>query len=474
MTLVAPIRLQYDPKILWFDPAGLTIKPDDPVIVETARGLEYGTAAGDLTEVEDDVIAELKSPLKPVLRIATEEDEIQRLEMRRLSYEALPIFKEIAAETNESMHPVMVEYLFDGSKAIFLFESEERNDFRELVRRLTAKLHIRVDMRQIGVRDGARIIGGLGHCGQELCCCRLGGEFCPVSIRMAKAQDLSLNPQQISGVCGRLMCCLRYEYDTYKDFKSRAPKQNALIETPEGPMRVCELDTPHEQVVLRTEEGKRIRIPLSEFDPPEEGMNRPKSIGDAFFTYANQDTQQVSTASLGDISAFTVQDKLAEGGQIHHNKTRREQSRGSEDSQDKRPGASFRRRRRSSVSTKPEGASSASESRSQRSESSKQQKAGESSKQQKAAKSQQGKDAKDRESQEKKLSSSARRRRRRSAARGKDAAKQPQDTSAQNQKNKQQRQPESKADATPKAPAASSHRKARRRSHKTGGEGNES
>ncbi|MGN0046347.1 MAG: stage 0 sporulation family protein [Eggerthellaceae bacterium] len=469
MTLVAPIRLQYDPKILWFDPAGLDIKSDDPVIVETARGLEYGTAAGNLTEVEDDVIAELKSPLKPVLRIATEEDEIQRLEMRRLSYEALPIFKEIAAETNESMHPVMVEYLFDGSKAIFLFESEERNDFRELVRRLTAKLHIRVDMRQIGVRDGARIIGGLGHCGQELCCCRLGGEFCPVSIRMAKAQDLSLNPQQISGVCGRLMCCLRYEYDTYKDFKSRAPKQNALIDTPEGPMRVCELDTPHEQVVLRTEEGKRIRIPLSEFDPPEEGMNRPKSIGDAFFTYANQDNQQVSTASLGDISAFTVQDKLAEGGQIHHNKVRREQSHGAEESQDKRPGASFRRRRRSSASQKQEGTNSASETRTQKSP--------ETAKQPKPAKSQQGKDGKDRESQEKKLSSSARRRRRRSAARGKDAAKQAQDTASQNQnhqKAKQQRQPESKADAAPKAPAASSHRRARRRSHRTGGEGNES
>ena len=133
----------------------------------------------------------------------------------------------MAAEASADMHPVSVEFLLDGDKAVFYFEAEERVDFRDLVRKLAAHFHVRIDMRQIGVRDEARMVGGLGHCGQELCCKRLGGEFCPVSIRMAKEQDLSLNPQKISGVCGRLMCCLRYEFDAYKDFKGRAPKQNA-------------------------------------------------------------------------------------------------------------------------------------------------------------------------------------------------------------------------------------------------------
>ena len=122
------------------------------------------------------------------------------------------------------MHPVSVEYLFEGDKAIFYFEAEERVDFRELVRKLAAHFRVRIDMRQIGVRDEARMVGGLGHCGQELCCKRLGGEFCPVSIRMAKEQDLSLNPQKISGVCGRLMCCLRYEFDATRT--SRAAPRN--------------------------------------------------------------------------------------------------------------------------------------------------------------------------------------------------------------------------------------------------------
>ena len=157
----------------------------------------------------------------------------------------------MAAEGNGDMHPVSVEYQFEGDKAIFYFEAEERVDFRELVRKLAAHFRVRIDMRQIGVRDEARMVGGLGHCGQELCCKRLGGEFCPVSIRMAKEQDLSLNPQKISGVCGRLMCCLRYEFDAYKDFKSRAPKQNATVETPDGPAKVVDLDVPREIVSLK-------------------------------------------------------------------------------------------------------------------------------------------------------------------------------------------------------------------------------
>ena len=124
------------------------------------------------------------------------------------------------------------------------------------------------------------MVGGLGHCGQELCCKRLGGEFCPVSIRMAKEQDLSLNPQKISGVCGRLMCCLRYEFDAYKDFKSRAPKQNATVETPDGPAKVVDLDVPREIVSLKIMGEKPVKVPLADFDPPEEGSNRPNRVGE--------------------------------------------------------------------------------------------------------------------------------------------------------------------------------------------------
>lgn len=325
MKRIAPIRLEYDPKTLWFDPGELDISKDQAVVVNTARGDEFGVAASNIIEVEDERVENLKTPLRPVLRIATDEDFEQRDEMRRLSKEALPVFRELAAETNESMRPVMVEYLFDGTKAVFLFESEERADFRELVRKLTNRLHVRVDMRQIGVRDEARIVGGLGHCGQELCCRRLGGEFNPVSIRMAKAQDLSLNPAQISGVCGRLMCCLRYEYETYKDFKARAPKQNATIHTPEGDFKVCELDTPHEVVVLRVDKNKKVRIPLTAFDAPEEGAEsqRPKSIGEAYYEYANaNDISARLASSLGTTERFTGEDKLAEKGMVRHNPPR--------------------------------------------------------------------------------------------------------------------------------------------------------
>ena len=218
MVRVAPIKLFYNPRTLWFDPGDLDIRKGDAVVVTTARGTEFGEATGDVFEAEEADVKKLKTALKPVRRLATDEDVEAAYEMERRSAEALPVFKEMAAEANADMHPVSVEYLLDGDKAVFYFEAEERVDFRDLVRKLAAHFHVRIDMRQIGVRDEARMVGGLGHCGQELCCKRLGGEFCPVSIRMAKEQDLSLNPQKISGLCGRLMCGLRYEFDASKDF----------------------------------------------------------------------------------------------------------------------------------------------------------------------------------------------------------------------------------------------------------------
>ena len=186
MVRVAPINLTFNPRTLWFDPGDLDIEKDMPVVVRTARGTEFGIAASEVIEVSEEQVRALKSALRPVERIATEEDIEQAAEMERASAEALPVFKEMAREYHEDMHPVSVEFLLDGDKAVFYFEAEERIDFRELVRKLAARFHVRIDMRQIGVRDEARMVGGIGHCGQELCCKRLGGEFCPVSIRMAK------------------------------------------------------------------------------------------------------------------------------------------------------------------------------------------------------------------------------------------------------------------------------------------------
>lgn len=317
MVRIAPVNLYYNPKTLWFDPRDLDIRKGDAVVVLTARGLEFGRAAGDVFEADESQVKKLKTALKPVKRLATEEDVEDAAEMERRSAEALPIFKEMAAETSEDMHPVSVEYLLSGDKAVFYFEAEERVDFRELVRRLAAHFHVRIDMRQIGVRDEARIVGGLGHCGQELCCKRMGGEFCPVSIRMAKEQDLSLNPQKISGLCGRLMCCLRYEFDAYKDFKSRAPKQNALVETPDGPAKVVDLDVPREIVSLRVEGEKPVKVPLADFEPNEEG-GRPNRVGAEAWERA---TSQQGLNYVGEPSfsspQFTGTDKLADPASVH-------------------------------------------------------------------------------------------------------------------------------------------------------------
>lgn len=316
MTRVAPVKMKNNHRTLWFDPDGVEACKGDAVVVETARGIELGYMADDVIEVDDEKVSSLKSPLKPVKRIADDADLEKAAEMERLSAEALPVFKEMAAETSEEMHPVSVEYLLDGEHAVFYFEAEERIDFRELVRKLASRFHVRVDMRQIGVRDEARMVGGLGHCGQELCCRRLGGEFCPVSIRMAKEQDLSLNPQKISGVCGRLMCCLRYEFDAYKEFKARAPKKNASIRTPEGAAKVIDLDVPREIVSLKTEDGQVVKVALSDFDPAEDGA-RPTSVSEEAWEGAVAPTEFEPTASpFSSTQRLSGVDKLAEPGAV--------------------------------------------------------------------------------------------------------------------------------------------------------------
>lgn len=316
MVRVTPIKLQAGTKVLWFDPAEHNVCAGDHVIVSTERGSEFGVATADIMEVSDELVAQLKSPLKPVLRIADGDDIERARELQQKGEEALSTFKKLAAETSDQMRPVMVEFLFDGDKAVFYFESEERIDFRDLVRKLAGVFHVRVDMRQIGVRDGARMIGGIGHCGQELCCARMGSEFSPVSIRMAKEQNLSLNPQKISGSCGRLMCCLRYEYEAYKEVNARAPKNGAKIEIPEGFAKVIEINVPLERITLQLEDGKTFKVPLSEMEVVGEGK-RPNRISEEVFEkYASTDPfalfQSASATSDLEVSSFTAEDKLAD------------------------------------------------------------------------------------------------------------------------------------------------------------------
>ena len=350
MTRVAPINLTFNPRTLWFDPVDLEIHKDDPVLVQTARGTEFGHAASDIIDVSEQDIESLRSPLKPVLRIATEDDVQKASRLEQKSRDAMEVFRDMVLEGQEEMHPVSVEFLFDEDKAVFYFEAEERVDFRDLVRRLAARFHIRIDMRQIGVRDEARIVGGLGHCGQELCCKRLGGEFCPVSIRMAKEQDLSLNPQKISGLCGRLMCCLRYEYEAYRDFKSRAPKVNAVIQTPAGPARVSELNVPREVITLKCEDEKTVNVPLAHFDPPAEG-ERPSVVGQEAWDEATaerisgyrSDTMTFLT------SQFTGKDKLADATRVRHVPGGKASSGSSETTKEKSSTRRVRRQRHKST-----------------------------------------------------------------------------------------------------------------------------
>jgi len=247
--------------MLWFDPSGYEPVEGDSVIVETERGIEIGVVVKAPHDLD---ASALPAALKPVKRIADAEDLAYAKELEGKEKEAMPVFRQMVGEYKLDMKPIDVEYLFGGDKVVFYFVSEERVDFRDLVKDLASRFRTRIDMRQVGVRDEARMVGGLGHCGEQLCCVRFGGEFQPVSIRMAKEQDLPLNPLKISGLCGRLMCCLRYEFDAYKDYKSRAPKRGAIIETPLGLAKVSELNTPRETVGMKFEDGRRVTVPLAE------------------------------------------------------------------------------------------------------------------------------------------------------------------------------------------------------------------
>ena len=231
MTRVIGVRFRPAGKIYYFAPGKFHIRQGDKVIVETARGIEFGTVVAGPKEVKDE---EVMQPLKSVIRIATEEDKRAEEKNREKEKEAFEICLEKIRKHNLDMKLINAEYTFDNNKVLFYFTADGRIDFRELVKDLAAVFRTRIELRQIGVRDETKIRGGIGICGRPLCCHTYLSEFAPVSIKMAKEQNLSLNPTKISGVCGRLMCCLTNEEETYEELNSRLPAIGDTVTTNEG------------------------------------------------------------------------------------------------------------------------------------------------------------------------------------------------------------------------------------------------
>lgn len=231
MIKVIGVRFRTAGKIYYFDPLNFDIKKGNHVIVETARGVEYGTVVGEIREVEDDKVIQ---PLKPVLRIATERDDEQEAGNKIKEKEAFKICLEKIKKHGLEMKLIDAEYTFDNNKVLFYFTADGRIDFRDLVKDLASVFKTRIELRQIGVRDETKILGGMGICGRALCCHSHLSEFVPVSIKMAKEQNLSLNPTKISGVCGRLMCCLKHEEETYEELNRKLPSPGDYVTTDDG------------------------------------------------------------------------------------------------------------------------------------------------------------------------------------------------------------------------------------------------
>jgi cell fate regulator YaaT (PSP1 superfamily) len=228
---VVGVKFRTAGKIYYFDPVGFEVEAGDNVVVETARGLEFGIVALAPTEVDE---SEIVQPLKKLIRKADEKDILRNEENQKKKGKAMQLCQEKIARHNMDMKLVDVEYTFDNTKVIFYFTSEGRVDFRDLVKDLAGVFRMRIELRQIGVRDEAKLLGGIGHCGKGLCCHEWLSDFQPVSIKMAKVQNLSLNPTKISGICGRLMCCLNYENDVYLELRKGMPDVGEKIRIPEG------------------------------------------------------------------------------------------------------------------------------------------------------------------------------------------------------------------------------------------------
>ena len=253
MLKVIGVRFKKAGKIYYFDPQDLNVEKDSYVIVETARGIEFGQCViGEKMIDESEIIA----PLKTVIRVADENDIAKHKENKEKEEEALRICTEKIRDHKLDMKLIDVEYTFDNNKVIFYFTADGRVDFRELVKDLATIFKTRIELRQIGVRDEAKMIGGLGPCGRTMCCSSFLGDFTSVSIKMAKEQNLSLNPTKISGICGRLMCCLNYEQSTYEDIRKRLPRVGSIVETELGTGEVVQNNIVKESVKVKLRNGE--------------------------------------------------------------------------------------------------------------------------------------------------------------------------------------------------------------------------
>ncbi len=256
MVNIVGVRFKKAGKIYYFDPQGLELLLDDAVIVETARGVELGIVSMTQHELED---GKLNAPLKPVLRKASAEDMEQHRRNLAKEKDAIGICRQKIQEHNLEMKLVDVEFTFDSNKVIFYFTADGRVDFRELVKDLAAIFRTRIELRQIGVRDEAKMKNGIGPCGRTLCCSTFLEDFTSVSIKMAKEQNLSLNPTKISGICGRLMCCLKYEQEGYEEVRRRLPRQGSIVDTPDGRGEVLFNNAVKEEIKVRiTRDGEDV------------------------------------------------------------------------------------------------------------------------------------------------------------------------------------------------------------------------
>ena len=276
MVKVAGVRFKAAGKVYFFDPAELELFAGDNVIVETARGVEYGTLSADLMEVEEE---EIGAPLKPILRKADENDAKRHEENLKKKDRALQLCQEKIDKHGLEMKLVDVEYTFDNSKVIFYFTADGRVDFRELVKDLAGVFKMRIELRQIGVRDETKMMGGIGSCGRELCCHAWLPDFEPVSIKMAKVQNLSLNPIKISGICGRLMCCLQYENETYCHLKKGMPDVGERITTRDGKAVVTDVNILENKI--------KTRLILE-----EKTEDKPEKLSTEYYIYGKEEIQR--------------------------------------------------------------------------------------------------------------------------------------------------------------------------------------
>ncbi len=283
MVKVAGVKFKTAGKIYYFDPEEQEVQLGDSVIVETARGMEFGMVAMEITEVDE---SEVVTPLKRIIRIADEKDHLQHEENLKKKKRAMDLCQEKIDKHGLVMKLIDVEYTFDNSKIVFYFTADGRVDFRELVKDLAGVFKMRIELRQIGVRDEAKMLGGIGSCGRDLCCHSWLSDFQPVSIKMAKVQNLSLNPSKISGICGRLMCCLKYENDIYMEFRKGMPDIGEKVRTPDGFGKVVDTNLLERDVKVRLYLDDKPKGRKDEADGEEK-------LSDDIYTYKKEEIRRM-------------------------------------------------------------------------------------------------------------------------------------------------------------------------------------